>query len=141
MTSSDDRQLVEQSRQGDLRAFDELVEKYKASVYRFVLHNVWKEDDAEDLAQESFVRAYQGLERFRGGASFRTWLFRIALNLCIDHRRKVRSSKSIEFQAQDSAEALRDIADSSNPHEALRQQELAEQVQRAMRRLPQRLPR
>jgi len=139
MAGSDEGLLVERTRGGDLRAFDALVERYKDSVYRFILHNVWKEDVAEDLAQETFVRAFQGLQRFRGSASFRTWLYRIALNLCIDHRRKLRASRGTHSSLQEAEAQLGPLLAPPDPDRALSQEELADQVQRAIRSLPERL--
>ena len=77
-------QLVAGSREGDSAAFDQLVGLYKDRVHAFVARRVSDPTEAEDIAQEAFLKAYRHLPSFRGTASFQTWLFRIAGNLAID---------------------------------------------------------
>ena len=85
--SDDDAILVSQHRAGDRRAFDELVRKYQRRVYGLTLRYVRNREDAKDLAQRAFVRAFEAIDGFRGGSSFRTWLYRIAINLALNHLR------------------------------------------------------
>ena len=82
-----DRALVVRCREGDRAAFGELVERHKAVVFSLVRKMVRNATDAEDLAQETFVKAYLALDRFRGDCSFRNWLCQIATRLSIDHLR------------------------------------------------------
>ncbi|MGH7333310.1 MAG: sigma-70 family RNA polymerase sigma factor [Candidatus Rokuibacteriota bacterium] len=86
--SSDDRILVERCQAGDLTAFEPLVEKYRQRVWRLA-HNVLRDrEEAWDVAQEAFIRAYQALPSFRGQSAFYTWLFRIVMNLAADRVRQ-----------------------------------------------------
>jgi RNA polymerase sigma-70 factor (ECF subfamily) len=97
MTSSPDRNardlaLVRRFQAGDERAFDLLVEEHRRDVYRLSHRLLRNHADADDLAQETFLRAYRSLARFRGESVFRTWLTRIVLNLVAD-RRKSRATR------------------------------------------------
>jgi RNA polymerase sigma-70 factor (ECF subfamily) len=86
----DDAGLVEQSRQGDIGAFERLVVKYQDRVFNTCRRMCGNRSDAEDLAQETFVRAFKSLGTFAGRSKFSTWLFRIAVNLAISSRRNRR---------------------------------------------------
>jgi RNA polymerase sigma-70 factor (ECF subfamily) len=83
----EDAELVDRFRSGDGRAFDELVRRYQRQVYYLSLRYVKNGEDAKDITQRAFVRAFQGVKSLRGGASFRTWLFKIAVNLSLNHIR------------------------------------------------------
>lgn len=80
--------LVEQCRRKNFEAFGKIIDAYQARVIGFVRRMVASSEEAEDIAQEVFIRAYQGMDRFDGRSSLRTWLFRIAYNLCVDNARK-----------------------------------------------------
>ena len=94
----EDRELVVRFQRGDETAFNELVARHRQEVYFLALGLTGTREDAEDLAQDAFVRAYEGLLKFRGRASFRTWMYRIALNLCLNEirKRKIRQMLSLE---------------------------------------------
>ncbi len=81
--------LVERCRKQDSEAFGKIVDAYQHRVFGFVRRMVPDAEEASDISQEVFIRAYQGLVRFDGRSSLRTWLFRIAYNLCVDRARKV----------------------------------------------------
>ena len=80
--------LVSAVLEGDDAAFDLLVRQYSNQVFRVALRMLGNREDAEDVQQETFLRAYRGLRRFRGGASFGTWVYSIAARLCLDRRRQ-----------------------------------------------------
>ena len=80
--------LVDRARGGDLKAYDELVRRYQERIYATVYHMTANHEDANDLAQESFVKAFQALKSFKGGSSFYTWLYRIVTNVCLDQLRR-----------------------------------------------------
>jgi RNA polymerase sigma-70 factor (ECF subfamily) len=85
-----DDELIGRVRKGETRFFAELVERYQDPVYAMALRLLKSAGDAEDVAQEAFLRAYRGLEGFRGEARFSTWLYRITWNLCADWLRRNR---------------------------------------------------
>jgi RNA polymerase sigma-70 factor, ECF subfamily len=82
-----DAALIERYRAGDRSAFDELVRRYQKPLYYLCLRYVRVEADAKDLAQRTLVKAYSALAGFRAASSFRTWLYRIAINFCLNHLR------------------------------------------------------
>jgi RNA polymerase sigma-70 factor (ECF subfamily) len=86
----DDRALVEKFRAGDRRAFDELVRRYQGAIQRLALRFLRDQEDARDLAQRAFVQAFERLATFRGEASFRTWVYRITVNLALSQLRTRR---------------------------------------------------
>lgn len=86
--SADDRELVERCRAGDVSAFEPLVEKYRQRVWRLAYQILRDREEAWDVAQEAFVRAYQSLPSFRGQSAFYTWVFRIVVNLATDRQRQ-----------------------------------------------------
>ena len=83
-----DEDLLARCRSGDLAACGPLVERYQHRLYNAVLRMVANVDDAQDIAQEAFFRALRSVKKFRGSSGFYTWLFRIAMNLCINHRQQ-----------------------------------------------------
>jgi len=85
--------LVAQAQQGDRRAFDELVRRYRPRIFALALHMTGSASDADDITQETFVKAFAALGQFAGKSEFFTWLYRIALNQCLSARR--RSGKMI----------------------------------------------
>jgi RNA polymerase sigma-70 factor (ECF subfamily) len=95
----EDERLVRAFRAGEESAFAALVIKYREPVYRFLRRMTGNHEDAADLTQEVFVRAYRGLARFEGRCSMRTWLLRIATNACLDHRARRRDLFPLEAVA------------------------------------------
>src|SRR5215471_5964713 len=86
-TVDEDSQLVDRFRQGERAAFEQLVRKYQKPIYFFILRHVADADEAQELAQRAFIKAFGGLAGFRGQAAFRSWLYRIAVNLALNHIR------------------------------------------------------
>jgi RNA polymerase sigma-70 factor (ECF subfamily) len=84
---ADDAALVERFRSGEREAFELLVRRYQKPIYHFVLRHIGDADDAAELTQRAFIKAFQGFGGFRGGAEFRSWLYRIAVNLALNHLR------------------------------------------------------
>src|ERR1044072_5431283 len=83
-----DLDLVKRCQDGDSEAFDELVTRYRTRVFGMIYNMVHSEQDAWDLAQDSFLKAWKSIKRFRGQSSFYTWVYRIVMNVTIDHARK-----------------------------------------------------
>jgi RNA polymerase sigma-70 factor (ECF subfamily) len=97
--------LVHRARRGDLKSYDELVKRYQERIYATIYHMTSNHEDANDLAQDSFIKAFQALGSFKGGSSFYTWLYRIAVNKTINFlkQRKNRmhmSLNDLDFNAE-----------------------------------------
>lgn len=88
--SLDERSLVKRARQGDVAAFEELIEDQQEKVYNLAYRMLGDQEGALDLAQEAFLKAFQNLKTFRFQAKFSTWIYRIATNLCLDEIRKAK---------------------------------------------------
>jgi RNA polymerase sigma-70 factor, ECF subfamily len=97
-TASADDVLVHQAQGGDMQAFEELVARHRDKVYARAYSMMRNEEDAVDLSQEAWVKAWQRLRQFQGGSSFATWLTRIVINLCLDalRRQKRLQAESVE---------------------------------------------
>src|ERR1700709_2248426 len=80
----EEMELVRRARRGDLKAYDDLVKRYQERIYATIYHMTSNHEDANDLAQEAFIKAYSALKSFKGGSSFYTWLYRIAVNKTIN---------------------------------------------------------
>ncbi len=93
-STADEAALVDQCRGGDVTAFGSLVRAYQDRVYHLCLRMCGHQTEAEDFAQEAFVRAFQSIERFDGRSKFYTWLFRIAVNLILSDRRRPGRTRS-----------------------------------------------
>jgi RNA polymerase sigma factor (sigma-70 family) len=123
---TDERDLVHRARGGDADAFAGLVRVHQDRIYRLALRMAGP-DAAEDLAQQAFIRAWQGLDRFDGGAAFGTWLYRIAINACLDHQRRVKRFPALSLDdaawpadcGDDPAEQVADAAERSDRRAAL----------------------
>ena len=93
---NEDVELIERFQQGDTAAFDMLFTRYQKRTYRLVQRFVPNPEDASDLTQDAFIRAYQGLGDFKSQCQFYSWLYRITVNLCIDFlRKKARSGSTL----------------------------------------------
>jgi RNA polymerase sigma-70 factor (ECF subfamily) len=92
MTAVDDGTLVEQCLAGDTAAFDELVERHRRQVYQVCYRFVNNHEDASDLAQDAFLRAYRALHTFKGHSAFSTWLYRVAVNVCLNRVSEKRAA-------------------------------------------------
>lgn len=85
------RALVRQAQDGDLDAYDQLVRRHQDRIYGLCYHMTSNHEDAHDLAQDSFVKAWQALKSFKGDSSFYTWVYRIAVNTCLNHLKSRRN--------------------------------------------------
>jgi RNA polymerase sigma-70 factor, ECF subfamily len=110
-----DTALVRRARDGEFGAFEQLFERYRTLAYRFAYQMVPRRDDAEDIVQEAFVRAYQNLHRYRDEAKFSTWLLRIISNLCTDQARMYHRRQALEQQEAAGALEWMTIGDVEDP--------------------------
>src|SRR5882757_8143000 len=93
----DETTLVVQAREGDARAFGELVRRYEGKIFRLALHITQNREDAEDVLQETFLKAYEHLDQFQGQSKFYTWIVRIAVNQALMKLRKRKSDRSVSL--------------------------------------------
>jgi len=100
----DDRHLIQRFLEGEASAFTALVNKYRKPVYQIAYRLTRNHQEADDLTQDTFVKAFQGLSKFRGESSFKTWLYRIATNLSINVKKSGRVSKDIGEAPDDSSQ-------------------------------------
>jgi len=140
--AEEDRKLVDAAKAGDKKAYDGLMRKYRKSVYYLALKMVNHAEDAEDITQEAFTKAFSSLESFDARFAFSTWLFRIATNCSIDflRRQKMRTlSLHTTIHHEDGAEHVMEIRDHGLvPDEVYFKQQRKEYMQMAVSQLPER---
>ena len=107
-SSAPDEALVQAARQGQLEAFEELVARHRDKVYARALSILHNEEDAVDLSQEAWIKAWQRLEQFQGESSFATWITRIVINVCLDHLRRQKRWPSESIEALEEETGNRD---------------------------------
>jgi len=140
---SEEHGLVRRAQAGDRVAFEELVRRYDREVLRLAVNLVHRPEEARDIYQESFLRVYRNLHRFRFECSFYTWLYRIVTNAALDHLRRRSSRREDQAPAIEDAEGMtRDFFDrqtetrpDANPEKSLLGQELGKQIEQAMLKL------
>jgi RNA polymerase sigma-70 factor, ECF subfamily len=133
MDQRSDLELVQEVRNGNRQAFTELMRRYQQRVYWVARRIVGNHEDADDVAQESFVKAYLGLGEFRGDASFYTWLYRIAVNLSLNAVRK----RQVLNYLRESEILSRMLPLGENPEHELELRETETRLQRAIASLPE----
>ncbi len=141
MTREEEAKAIRAVLDGNTNAFDDLVLEYQDRVYHIALKMTGSEEDAFDLSQETFLKAFRTLKSFRGEASFGTWLYRLASNLCIDFLRKKKRRGSASLVSLDEEEAPgrpRELPDLRyEPQNELERKETREKVRAGLRRLPE----
>src|SRR5579862_295003 len=135
----EESELVNKARKGDLGAYDQLVQRYQERIYATIYHMTSNHEDANDLAQEAFIKGFQALKSFKGGSSFYTWVYRIAVNKTINFlkQRKNRSQMSLndlDFNAEHDPDLVSLISDQTPRREA-GLTELQEKLNEAMQKL------
>jgi len=138
----DDLTLVRLAQDGDVNAYDELVRRYQRQIYGVIYHMTSHHEDANDLTQEAFVKAWQALKSFKGDSSFFTWLYRIAINRTLNHlkQRKFREGRhamslnDLDMEAERHPDLVAIVSDKT-PRRDLALDELKEKLNAAMQRL------
>ena len=121
MTREQEAQIVERVLSGDVNAFETLVLEYEKSVYGITQRMTGNAEDAADMTQETFIKAYNSLSNFRGDSKFSVWLYRIATNVCLDFLRSKNRKPTVSLSVEDDEgeESQMDIADESQSPETL----------------------
>jgi RNA polymerase sigma-70 factor (ECF subfamily) len=138
--SDDEKKLIERSRRGDVAAFDQLVRTYERPIFNTAYRLCSSHDDAADMAQEAFVRAWNNLRSFRGDSAFSTWLHRIVTNVFLDDRKRKRArpqtslDEALELEESRVARQFEDL--SPGPAEIAEGEERQRLLQRAISSLP-----
>ena len=140
-TKEADNHAIKRCLDGEQKAFNELVERYQKRGISVAYGYVHNYDDAEDMVQEAFVRAYKGLDRFELGSSFAAWFKKIVVNVCIDHYRKQKKRNSVEYdetyKRTDATEEYSFVGTTHDlePHHRSEQEELREALEQALNKL------
>ncbi len=140
MTRDEELAAVERVRQGDADAFEPLVSAYEKNVYNLALRMTGNPEDAADMSQEAFIKAFNSLDGFRGDSRFSVWLYRIVSNVCLDflRRQSKRGAVSLSVEDEEGEQAQMDIPDSSQSPETLLERRMTrEAVRRGLDSLPE----
>ena len=132
-------ELVRRAQKGDLEAYDELIKRYQERIYATIYHMTSNHEDANDLAQDAFIKAFQALKSFKGGSSFYTWIYRIAVNKTINFlkQRKNRMHMSLndaDYNTENNPDLVALISDKTPRREA-GLKELSEKLNEALLKL------
>jgi RNA polymerase sigma-70 factor, ECF subfamily len=133
-----DEELVARSIGGDANSFNELIKRWERPIYALAYRQIGREEDARDVCQETFLRAYRALNGFRGQAKFSSWLYRIALNLCRDWLRRERRTPVVAVSEDvDLIELASKLEPSESVEDRVARHDLSRAVERAMAVLPE----
>jgi RNA polymerase sigma-70 factor (ECF subfamily) len=138
--AGDELALVQAAKQGDVSAFEQLVKRYDRNIFRIANHITQNREDAEDVVQDAFLKAFRNLEQFQGNSKFYTWLVRIAVNESLMKLRRRRSDRTVSLDQEVETEEdtmPREVADwAPNPEQLYRQGELNEILTKTVNGLP-----
>ncbi len=138
--TSEELLLVQAAKRGEISAFEQLVKRYDRNVFRIAQHITQNREDAEDVVQDAFLKAYQNLGQFQGNSKFYTWLVRIAVNEALMKLRKRKSDKTVSMDEDVETEdgsVPREVSDwSPNPEQLFNQSELNEILTKTIQGLP-----
>lgn len=137
LTAQSDEALVQQAKAGKYEAFEVLYERHRNLVYRFVYGMVQRRDDAEDITQDTFVKAYGNLANYRDEAKFTTWMLKIASNLCTDQARMSQRRTNLEQREATSGLDWMTIGNTVDPVEDLEENRRAVVLRKAIMALPE----
>jgi RNA polymerase sigma-70 factor (ECF subfamily) len=137
---SSDEELVSLAKKGDHKAFEELVERYKQKAYRIAFDFARDRDEAKDLSQEAFLRAFTHLRNFDGRSGFYTWFYRILVNICLDYRRRKQraSVEDLNERIETQAEPSQPAANPVSPDEQASARQFSKRIGIALAALPPR---
>jgi RNA polymerase sigma-70 factor (ECF subfamily) len=131
-----DSDLIARAAAGDTAAFQSLVERHRSMVYRVAYQFAGNHHDAEDIAQEVFIKVFRSLDRFRQDAQLTSWLYRIVMNACIDHRRRTSPAAGVPFGDEAEQQLLNMPEEAPGPEQRAYAGELGEVLESEIARLP-----
>lgn len=131
-----DSELISRAAGGDAAAFQALVERHRSMVYRVAYQFAGNHYDAEDIAQEVFIKVYRSLDRFRQDAQLSSWMYRIVMNACIDHRRRHRPSGAAPFGEEAEHRLMNTVEETPGPEDRAYAGELGQVLEAEINRLP-----
>lgn len=137
---NNDKELVKQAQKGDKAAFDTLVTKYHLKVVNLVTRFVKNADDAQDVAQEAFIKAYRGLKNFRGDSAFYTWLYRIAINSAKNYlvsQGRKSPAYAVDVEDAEHMESATNLKEYDTPEGNMLTDEIEQTVYKAIKDLPE----
>ena len=133
---SADADLISRAAGGDPSAFQALVERHRSMVYRVAYQFAGNHHDAEDIAQDVFIKVYRSLDHFRQDAQLTSWMYRIVMNACIDHRRRQRPAIAAPFGEEAEQRMLNTPEDTPGPEDRAYAGELGQVLESEIGRLP-----
>lgn len=138
---ADDKGLIQRCKQGELEAFNELVARYEKLVFHVAYRLSGNYDDANDVAQEAFIRVFNSIGTFRGDANFTTWLYRIITNVYLDERKKAKAhmQTSIDdyIELEENSVSRQIVDDGPTPEQSVQKMERDQILQQAIMSLPE----
>jgi RNA polymerase sigma-70 factor, ECF subfamily len=137
---ADEHALIRRAQKGDRAAFEDLVRLYDQQVCRLAMRVVRSPEEARDLYQEAFLKVYRSLGRFRFESRFSTWLYRVVMNVCLDHLRRTKNREEVQAPEAKDGEpeyfhSLPDSQPSGDPERRVLSEEIRRRISRAMERL------
>ena len=140
MSEADEHSLIRRAQEGDRAAFDALIRLYDQNVLRLALQVVGSPEEARDLYQEAFLKVYRSIHHFRLEAKFSTWLYRVVMNVCLDHLRRQSTRKEVTVPPPEDGEpeffqTVPDERPTLNPERATHSKEISRRIQVALERL------
>ncbi len=140
LSKQNERGLIEKSKNGDVKAFEDLISGYEKKVFNIVYRIVGDYNDAQDVSQEVFIKAFRAIGNFRGKSSFYTWLYRIAVNECMDAMKARKKTTALSINApvgdEDSGIAREIKDDGESLEEKVERNELRSIIEKALNRMP-----
>ncbi|HKY08107.1 MAG TPA: sigma-70 family RNA polymerase sigma factor [Candidatus Binatia bacterium] len=135
-----DEELVASAQQGDRRAFEELVERHKQRAYHIAFGFTRDREEAKDLSQDAFLKAFSNLKTFDGRSSFYTWFYRIVVNVCLDYKRRHKRGplSSFDETVENQIEPSHEPAKPRSPDQQVLARQISDKVEKALQGLPPR---
>jgi RNA polymerase sigma-70 factor, ECF subfamily len=140
VSEADELSLIRRAQEGDRAAFDALIRLYDQNVLRLALQVVGSPEEARDLYQEAFLKVYRSIQHFRAESKFSTWLYRVVMNVCLDHLRRQSARKEVAAPLAEDGETeffqtVADVRPALDPERATHSKEISRRIQEALARL------